>query len=342
MHEELQQRVHQMPTEPGVYRWLDADGNVLYIGKAKNLRARLRSYVQKPDASLGPWKRALIERIADVDVTVTTTELEALILETNLIKENRPKYNVMMKDDKNYVYACITMYEHAPKLEIIRRMIDKKAKHFGPFLSSYHLRRTLDVLQEVIGYRACTESIERFNRDPDASASDTPCLEHQIGQCNGLCIGEVSLDDYTCRMEEVVAFFRGRHAPVLDRARDLMKEAATRQQFERAAKLRDAIQFIESLAERQYVSDPAGENVDAMGVILESGKAQAVILRVRNGRVVDEHALVLSGEPQSLSAALMEFIPQYYDTQTDIPPVVLISEDLEEVHLLEVLLGQNA
>src|SRR3989344_898862 len=150
--QELRTRITKAPTDPGIYRWINAEGDVLYVGKAKNLKNRLKSYVQKSaDRSLGPWKLALRENIADVDWTMTETELEALILETNLIKDLKPKYNVLMKDDKNYVYVQISMKDPYPTVSVVRQIGDDGAKYFGPFLSAFHIKRTLDMLHDVYG-----------------------------------------------------------------------------------------------------------------------------------------------------------------------------------------------
>lgn len=150
----------------------------------------MKSYVQKePDKAMGPWKLSLIKNITDFDVTVTQTELEALILETNMIKEVRPKYNVMMKDGKNYVYIRISNEEY-PHLEVVRKMEDDGARYFGPYLSAYNIKRTLDSLHEIFRFRACKQSIDQLNRK--ANEASKPCLEYQIGQCNGLCVGDVS------------------------------------------------------------------------------------------------------------------------------------------------------
>jgi len=172
--EELRSRVAKAPTKPGIYKWLGKNEEVLYIGKAKNLKNRLKSYLQKQDtllglptealAKVGPWKLALIGKITDVDWTVTETEIEALILETNLIKEIKPKYNVMMKDDKNYVYVRITIKDAYPSFSVVRLIEDDGAKYFGPFLAAHKINRTLDMLHTVYNFRACKRSIDLLNK----------------------------------------------------------------------------------------------------------------------------------------------------------------------------------
>ncbi|MDO8468623.1 MAG: GIY-YIG nuclease family protein [Candidatus Peribacter sp.] len=166
---ELKKRVAKLPAKPGVYRWLDAKGTVLYVGKALNLRKRVTSYLNK-DAKLGPWKQSLMEKAADVSVTVTNSELEALILETNLIKQKKPKYNVLMKDDKNYVYVRISLQDPFPRIDLVRKPLEDKAKYFGPYVSAFEIRETLTLLRRVFPYRTCKMSIdvsETGNRNSD-------------------------------------------------------------------------------------------------------------------------------------------------------------------------------
>ncbi|MCA9370716.1 MAG: excinuclease ABC subunit UvrC [Candidatus Peregrinibacteria bacterium] len=330
--ENLRKRVQKAPEKPGIYRWLNKDGDVLYIGKAKNLRNRLKSYVQKePDKSLGPWKLSLIKHIADLDVTVTDTELEALILETNLIKELKPKYNVLMKDDKNYVYVRISDDEY-PELTVVRQMSDDKAVYFGPYLSAYNIKRTLDTLHEIFNFRACKKSIECNNKNPKTL---TPCLQYQIGQCNGLCVGDISKKQYQERIEEVMRFLKGDRKPAMHALKDLMDSAAAQKKFERAAKLRDTLLYIQSLEEKQVVSDTSRENTDAIGIALQSGKVQVVVLRERGGKLIDERSIEIAGEKDLVTAVLCEFIPQYYSMQTDIPDLILIQEPIEDTGVLQ-------
>lgn len=335
--EELRKRVSKAPTEPGVYRWLNAKGETLYIGKAKNLKNRLKSYVQKEvDKSLGPWKLSLRKHIADFDVTVTESELEALILETNMIKEAKPKYNVLMKDDKNYVYVRVSK-ERYPSIEVVRQMAEDDAKYFGPYLSSYNINRTLDALHDIFAFRACKKSIEKLNR---ADTVEHPCLEQQIGQCNGLCTGAVSEKQYQEGVQHVCDFLRGNHKDATFQIKTMMEKAATEKKFEKAAKLRDTLLYIESIGVRQIVSDTSRENTDAIGIALQNGKVQVVVLRERNGKLVEERSIVVGGEPDSIEAVITELLPQYYGAETDIPDLVLIQEEIADKQVLESWLKQ--
>lgn len=342
----LRKRVARASTEPGVYRWKNKDGDILYVGKAKNLRNRLRSYVANDaEKGQGPWKQSFLKQIADFDVTVTNSELEALVLETNLIKEIRPKYNVLMKDDKHYVYIEVTVQDPYPRIALERRMLDPKAKYFGPFLSSWETKQTLEMLNEIFNFRACKESITALNKaegDTEAvynSGKLKPCLDYQIGRCCGLCAGVVSQEDYRARVDQVMHFFKGDYKPVLDQGKELMKKAAADKKFERAARLRDMLGIIEGLQERQLVSDTSGENVDVIGVALLSGKAHAVLMRKRSGKLIGEEQFSLMGSGESVSDVLDQLLPQYYDAAADIPDSVILGEEIPDVATFEAFLS---
>lgn len=343
----LRRRIAKAPVDPGVYRWLDKDGTVLYVGKAKNLRSRLRSYVGKPEKHLGPWKLSLREQLCDFDCTVTNSELEALVLETNLIKELQPKYNVLMKDGKNYVYVKVSLQEAYPRVEVVRRMEDGGARFFGPFLSAFETRRSLDMLQELFQFRACKPSLDALNRqEGDAEAvygtgKLKPCLDFQIGQCCGLCAGALSREEYHSRIERVVDFFKGNFDPVLERAQALMKQAAKERKFEKAKELRDAIQSVEFLREKQLVSDTSGDDVDVFGVALLSGKAHVVVFHKREGRVIGEEHFSLVGRAEELPEVLEQVLPQYYASAQDVPTGILVPGEFPERGVLEAFLTER-
>jgi excinuclease ABC subunit C len=336
--DELRKRVLKAPMEPGVYRWLNEKGDVIYVGKAKNLKNRMSNYVQKePDANLGPWKQSLIKHIADFDITITTTELEALILETNLIKEIQPKYNVLMKDGKNYVYVRISIQDEYPGISIVRKMEDDKAAYYGPYLTAYNIKRTLDMLHDVFRYRACDGSINALNKEKDVGRA---CLEYQIGKCNGLCVGDVSQKQYREGIEEVMRFLKGDYATTVLSLKDMMEVAATEKKFEKAGKLRDTLKYISSLNDQQVVSDTSREDTDAIGIALQNGKVQVVVLHERNGRVIDERSFSVAGASDSMGDALSQLIPQLYSSAPEIPDLVVIPEEPEDITILEEWLTQ--
>lgn len=344
----LRKRVAAASTDAGIYKWIGKDGVVLYVGKAKNLRLRLRSYVSPlAKKTAGHWKRSLIEAITDLDVTVTNTELEALMLETNLIKQLRPKYNVLMKDDKGHVYVRVGVHEAYPTIEIVRRIDESgarptgssgRAKFFGPFTSMYETRVILDLLNELFPFRACRESLAALNAGKRTfGASDQPCLGYQIGQCSGLCIGAVTRDEHWRRTDAVVSFFKGDRRPAVLRIQELMDAAVRDRKFERAAHLRDALAMVKKLEEKQLVSDPAGEDCDIVGAALMTGRVQVFLFHQRGGNVIGESSIALGGGAEEVSEVLEQFLPQYYANASDIPDVILIGEDMPERELLEAL-----
>jgi len=322
---DLKKRVAKAPENPGIYKWMDKNGNVIYIGKAKSLRNRLKSYIQEPDKSAGPWKEMMHKQIADFDVTVTNSELEALILETNLIKENRPKYNVLMKDDKSYLYVQISK-ETYPQIEIVRKGVAPDTIGFGPFTGKMDIRKTLDMLHSIYPYKACKKSLETLNRGADLSGE--PCLEEQIGECCGLCMGKLTQEEYFDRIQNVIKFLKGDRKPAIRILTEEMKNAATKKKFERAAKLRDALTAIERMEEQQLVSDASDEDLDVIGMSVLNGKAQVVLFKQRSGKVIDELSLTLTGFAESEAESLAQFIPQYYSESPDIPPLIVIGVNL--------------
>ncbi len=315
----------------------------MYVGKAKNLRNRLRSYVQKnADKAVGPWRRSFYAMLADFDVTVTNTELEALVLETNLIKQLRPKYNVLMKDDKHYIYVEVTVNDEYPRVDTERKMMNPKAKYFGPFLSAWETRQTLDMLNEIFCFRTCKASIEKLNKHPEISLADAaPCLDYQIGQCCGMCGGIISKEEYRSRINQVLHFFKGDYKPVLEKGRELMMDASKNKKFERAAKLRDMLGIIESLQERQLVSDTSGENVDVIGLALLAGKVQVVVFQKRAGKLIGEQHFSLMGAAESIADVLEQFLPQYYEDVADIPDAVILGEDFPSKIAFEEFLSER-
>lgn len=342
----LRKRVLKMSTGPGVYRWLKEDGSVLYVGKAKNLRARMQTYVQKA-VKHSPWTEIMVRQIHDFEVTVVHSELEAFILESTLIKELKPKYNIMLKDDKGYVYVRVSR-ERYPRIEVVRQLLQDNAKYFGPFMRAKYTSQTLDMLDSILKFRACRKSLDTLNADKSLR-SGTPCLDYQIGKCSGLCIGLLSEAEYRERIDEVVSFFRGNFAPIKRKAIMQMQAAATEKKFEKAARIRDSLRFIEDLEKRQVVFDTSPENADIFGIALRhppeggrtGGKIQAVLLRQREGKLIEQVGFPLRGEAENASEALAQFLPQYYAETQDIPDTIILAEAIEEATLLETWLRER-
>ncbi len=339
----LRRRVAKVSTKPGVYRWLDSAGSVLYVGKAKNLKKRMTTYVQD-GAKRSPWTEMMVRQIVDFDTTVVRSELEAFILESNLIKQLRPKYNVLLKDDKGYVYVRVSQ-ERYPRIEVVRRLESAAgdATYFGPFLGARSTHQTIEMLDSILRFRACKKSLDMLNHSPNIGSlsGGAPCLDYQIGKCCGLCIGAVSLGEYTERVAVVEQFFRGHVGSVKKLAIEDMKQASAARKFERAARIRDVIRFIEDLEKRQVVSDVSGENADIFGIALSHRKIHVVLLRERDGKVIEQLAFALKGEADTAAEALAQFLPQYYEDTQDLPDTIILGESLPEAELLTTWLGQR-
>jgi len=342
----LKKRIAKAPTGPGVYRWLDKEGNVLYVGKAKNLRNRLKSYVLKGAwKSLGLWKQSLLMQIADVDLTVTNSEIEALVLETNLIKQFRPKYNIVMKDDKNYVYIKVHMEEEFPRIEVVRQVEQDGAKYFGPRPSADSAHHTLSFLRTVYPFRTCKMEIDVA---PEATGSipldvvckykdrPTPCLDHHIGQCSAPCIGLKTPEQYREEsIDGVIEFLKGNEKPMIDMLKKKMEQAAAEKKFELAASMRDHLRSLLLRQDKQIVSDPNLEDADIIGVALLSGRSNVVVMRQRGGKVIDELSFSLAGSADSLQEVLDQFLPQFYSESRDIPGVILVGDSFEGLDTME-------
>ena len=319
----LRSRLANVPHVCGVYRWIDENGDILYVGKAKDLRSRLRSYLSAKEKPASPWKRSLQEKIRNFETTLTRSELEALILETNLIKELRPKYNVLMKDDKNYLYVHVSTDEDYPSISTMRKITGTRGKYFGPFIKAWEVKEMLEILHELWGWRACGKI-----------GKDHPCLEYQIGKCNGLCIGQISSEEYRSRLDKIMRFLRGDHREAMTRLGECMQAAAIQKQFERAARYRDILGRLKT-KEKQIVSDTSRDNFDVIGMAVYKDKVQVVLLRERNGRLIGELGFVLTGKFDTPSSAMEQFMEQYYSDAPDIPDEIVIGEEMENVSLLE-------
>ena len=278
---DAQSFLRECSTHPGVYRMLDKDGEVLYVGKARNLRARLSSYFQNRVDSAKT--RALVARIQGVDTTVTGSEAEALLLEQAQIKKLRPPYNILLRDDKSYPFIKITVEQDSPRIAFHRGSRQGGARYFGPYPNSGAVRETLNLIEKVFQLRNCSDSYF-LNRD-------RPCLQHQIGRCTAPCVGRVSPEDYRRQVDMAVAFLEGRDQELTRELEQRMDAAAEAQEYETAAQLRDQIASIRAVQQKQYVDTDAGD-VDVVACRSRHGVAVVEVLFVRSGRVLGNRAHV--------------------------------------------------
>ncbi len=309
----------------GVYLFKEAGGRVLYVGKAVNLRNRLRSYLQNPERH-DPKTDLMLKKAARVDFLLTASEREALILERNLIKEHRPRFNVMLRDDKNYLCLRLNLKEEYPTLRFVRRFHADGALYFGPYSSASMARETLKVMKRAFKLRTCKES--------RLAPRSRPCLEYQLEQCLAPCAGMVDCDSYRQAAKEAVQFLKGRGRNLVKQLKAQMAEAAANLEFEKAAMLRDRITAIDQTLERQDMARPNFMDQDVLGVARKDGRALVMVLMVRGGLVTGSREYYF---PDSLpeSDLLGGFLKQYYTEERPLPNEILLPCDLPERRLLQ-------
>lgn len=301
----LARKLETLPDGPGVYLWKDAQGEVVYVGKAKRLKSRVRSYFSS-DAAASPKLRLLQRVIADVETIVVNSEGEALILENNLIKEYRPRFNVRLKDDKSYPSIAVTLGEPFPRVLVTRRRDIPGARYYGPYTDVGQLRRTLAIIRRLYTVRSCHDDLPRERRE-------RPCLDYHIGRCQAPCVGWQSEADYRRMVTDVVDFLEGRTQDVRQKVRDAMTTAAEREDFERAAQLRDALRWLEKLEEPGAVEVIGTGDADVIGYARDGDDAVGVLLRVRDGRIISRDHKFLEGvEEEADPAILSAFLVRYY------------------------------
>ncbi|HEX2249730.1 MAG TPA: excinuclease ABC subunit UvrC [Gemmatimonadales bacterium] len=301
----LQRKLDTLPDGPGVYLWKGKDGEVLYVGKAKRLRSRVRSYFATdfPDS---PRNRLLQRLITDVETIVVPSEPGSLILENNLIKEYRPRFNVRLKDDKSYPSIAVTLGEPFPRVLVTRRRDIPGARYFGPYTDVAQLRRTLAIIRRLYTVRSCHDKLPEERRE-------RPCLDYYIGRCRAPCMGWHDVPEYQRMVEDVVNFLEGRTQDVRVRVREAMLAASEREDFERARELRDALRWLDRLEEPLSVEIMGTGDADVVGYARDGDDAVGVLFRVRGGRVVGrEHRFLEGVEEESDSAVLSAFLVRYY------------------------------
>ncbi|MGB5474047.1 MAG: excinuclease ABC subunit UvrC, partial [Gammaproteobacteria bacterium] len=320
-----------LAVRPGVYRMLDAGGNVLYVGKAGNLRKRVASYFRK--SGLSARTAALVEQIAAIEVTVTHTEGEALLLESNLIKQLQPRYNVLLRDDKSYPYIYLSDTQEYPRLALHRGARRASGRYFGPYPNAGSVRESLHLLQKLFRVRQCEDSF--------FSNRSRPCLQYQIKRCTAPCVELVSAQDYARDVENTVLFLEGKSSQVIDGLVKRMEEAATLQDYEQAAIFRDQIISLRHVQEKQYISTEHGD-LDIIACVTEKGSACVQVFFVRGGRNLG-NAVFYPKVPmeQGPDEVLSAFIPQYY-LGKDIPPELLLSHELQDGEVIGQALSQHA
>jgi len=322
----LQAILDTAPVKTGCYMMKNADGKVIYVGKAVNLRSRLRSYFHS-SAQDHRKTRKLVKRIADIEWIMVSSELEALILEMNLIKEHRPHYNVRLKDDKQYPFIKIHWGSEFPKVTVTRRLVDDGSRYFGPYTSVWAVHQTLDILRRIFPYLTCDRTITGEDK--------RACLYYDIKLCSAPCIGAVNQDGYHQMIADLCQFLDGRTEPIVSRLRADMEEAAAEMRYERAAAVRDQLQAIERVVERQKVVSQDYVDSDVIAMARADGDACVQVFFIRGGKLVGRDYFLLDGaEGTADSDVISGFMKQFYDRAPNIPEQVLLPQEIEEANII--------
>ncbi|ADQ13971.1 excinuclease ABC subunit UvrC [Halanaerobium hydrogeniformans] len=326
---QIEAQIKELPAQPGVYMMKDETGMIIYVGKAKSLRSRVRSYFRKNNQS---YKTQLLVRyIYDFDYIITDTEVEAYILEANLIKKHQPKFNIRLKDDKTYPFIKVTKNLDFPRVFKTRLVKNDGAEYFGPFADVDAIYKTLDVIKDIFQLRSCKKEI--IAGEPEAK----PCLNYHINKCLGPCIGAVSKEDYHELIDQVMLFLSGRQEELKAEVEKMMENAAQERNYEKAARFRDALKAFAKLSESQKVM--SDKNIDQDVVALVEGEndlACSQLLLVRNGRLIGQEYFILEGTEEENKAEMMgSFLQQYYEQAAGIPDELLLNTDLAYRKLIE-------
>jgi excinuclease ABC subunit C len=326
----IEEQLNRLPHSPGVYLFRDAEGDILYVGKAANLHHRVRSYFGAGQ-KLSPKMFKMVSRIADIDFYVTSSEQEALILELNLIKRHHPRYNVRLKDDKTFPYLKINIKEEWPRVYITRRVEQDGAHYFGPFASAKSVRQTLKVVKGIFPFRYCTRKI--------TGTDSKACLEYHMGRCLGPCLGVANPEEYAGVIKQVILFLEGKQERIVRELQDRMNQAAEAQQFEKAALYRDQIQAIEKVVEGQRIAAAVRGEQDVIAFAQDRDQAYVQVFFIRNNKLTGRESFVLQGtEHEEPRQIMTSFIKQFYSSSPNIPPILLLQYPVEDVTVLKVWL----
>ena len=324
----LEEELKKLPEQPGVYLMHDSADRIIYVGKAKVLKNRVRQYFQNP-ARLSPKIRKMVSNIAWFEYIVVDTELEALVLECNLIKEHRPKYNTMLKDDKTYPYIKVTLGEPFPRVLLSRGQKKDKARYFGPYTNGVAINDTIELLRKIYRIRTCNKAL------PKEAGQDRPCLYYQIHQCDAPCMGLISQEDYAKTVEKVLAFLNGEYAEVLGILKEKMLAASERLAFEEAAGYRDLIERVRALAQKQKATDTKSDERDILALAQKDAHCVVQVFFERAGKLLGrEHYHMTGISGQNAGDILTDFVKQYYAGTPYVPKELLLEVPLQEEELL--------
>jgi excinuclease ABC subunit C len=334
MRKRVEEQLKRLPAKPGVYLFRGESGEILYVGKAKSLRSRVRSYFQRGGETRAAIAR-LPERVADIELIVTDTEVEALHLEQNLVKRHRPPFNVRLRDDKSFPYIAVTVEDDYPRVMFTRERHRRGVVYFGPYANAKKVRETLDVLNRVFPYRPC-------EGPQPGRHSGIPCLDYHIERCLAPCVGYVSKEGYRKIIDGVIEFLSGETRPVQRELERKMKEAAEGEHFEEAARYRNRLFAVRHLAERQAADKRAVGTVDVIGIAVDGDRAAVQVFPLRDGRLIDRYGFHLENVGgQDLATVLEAFAVEYYGSSPSVPPQIVVPRGAGETDALAEFLSER-
>lgn len=332
---DISEELKKLPDRPGVYLMHDQQDTIIYVGKAVNLNNRVRSYFREK-IGRGPKIDRMVSLIERFEYIITDTELEALVLENNLIKEYRPKYNTMLRDDKTYPYIKVTVNEKYPRIYISREMKKDKARYFGPFTSAAAVKDTVDLINKLYMLRTCTRSL------PKDCGKGRPCLNYHIGQCSGACTGEISEEQYQEQLRGALDFLNGNYAPIQRELREKMQAASEAMQYEEAIKYRDLLESVMNVSQKQKIEDSAQGDKDIVALARDEQDAVVQVFFIRAGRMTGrEHFYMTHTQDEATSDIMTSFLKQFYAGTPFIPKEIMLPETTEEQEVIEKWLTEK-
>ncbi len=331
----IQDELKKLPKQPGVYIMRDENDTIMYVGKAINLYNRVRSYFRKI-VGRGPQIDRMVSQIARFEYIVTDSELEALVLENNLIKENSPRYNTMLKDDKTYPYIKVTISEEFPRILFSRLMKKDKSKYFGPFTSAAAVKDTIELINKIYGLRTCNRVL------PRDIGVDRPCLNYHMNRCSAPCDGKITKEEYAERIQGALDFLDGNYSPIIKDLSEKMEAASEELNFERAATYRDLLASVRQIAQKQKMTDAVMEDKDILAIASDENDAVVQVFFVRDGRLIGrEHFYMTHVSENPQSEILLNFVKQFYAGTPFIPRELMLPEAIEDMDVIEQWLTQR-
>jgi len=335
LNEKIAGILDKLPGQPGIYIMKDDRDTILYVGKAKNLKKRVRQYFQS-SRSMDMKTRSLVSQIEDIEYMITATELEALILECNMIKKHRPKYNILLKDDKHYPYIRVTMEEDYPRIIIARDMKKNGSRYFGPYRNSYAIKQTIEAINRLFPIRTCTRNVS------GSRTVDRPCLNFHIGKCLAPCQGNVDRDEYRDMIKQICLFLGNRLGQLVQALEEEMKKASHNLDFEKAARLRDQISSVRSIAEKQRVITASMEDQDVIAFARDGDGACVQVFFIRNGKLLGgEHYFLEEIDGIKAEELMAEFVKRFYSATAFVPEEILVQNSIDEALIIEQWLRQK-